>query len=221
MYYSGDVGARASEPVATAERRSYRSRLREQQTADTRRAVIEAAQRLFIANGWAATGMREVAAAAGVALETVYSHFSSKRGLLRAVADIAVVGDDEPMPLAERPEFVAIGRGRRPARLRAAAELLAAVHTRTAAVAKLLREAAPGDSEIAELLQATRDRQRRDVATALELIIGRAPTPPERDGVWAVVSPEVYLLLVEESEWATEQYQTWITATLDGLIPRS
>jgi AcrR family transcriptional regulator len=46
--------------------------------------------------------MREVAAAADVALETVYSHLSSKRGLLLAVADEAVVGDDAPVPLAAR-----------------------------------------------------------------------------------------------------------------------
>ena len=154
--------------------RRYRSPLREQQTAATRRAVVDAARELFVANGWAGTGMREVAAAAGVALETVYSHFSSKRGLLRAVADTAVVGDDASEPLAARAEFVAMGEGRRPARVRAAARLLAAVHARTAAIAKLLRQAAAADEEIAEMLQSTRERQRSDVASALELIVGRA-----------------------------------------------
>jgi AcrR family transcriptional regulator len=182
---------------------------------------VEAARELFVANGWAATGMRDVAAAAGVALETVYSHFSSKRGLLRAVADIAVVGDDAPLPLAGRPEFVAMGRGRRAARLRAAAAVVTAVHVRTAPVAKLLREAAPSDPEIAELLQATRERQRLDVAAGLRLITGRVPTPPECDGVWAVVSVEVFLLLVEESGWTPEQYEAWVAATLNGLVPRS
>jgi AcrR family transcriptional regulator len=165
--------------------------------------------------------MRDVAAAAGVALETVYSHFSSKRGLLRAVADAAVVGDDAPIPLAERPEFVAIGQGRRAARIRAAAQVLAAVHGRTAGVAKLLRQAAPADEEIAEMLRATREHQRTDVAGALELVIGRAPTPAERDGVWAIASPEVYLLLVEESGWTPAQYETWIAETLERVVARS
>lgn len=182
---------------------------------------MQAAQDLFVANGWAATGMRDVAAAAGVALETVYSHFSSKRGLLRAVADQAAVGDDAPVPLAQRPEFLAMGRGRRPARIGAAARLVTTLQLRTTPVAKLLRQGAPADDEIAEMLQSTRDRQRRDVATALEMILGRPPTAAERDGVWAIVSPEVYLLLVEESGWAPEQYEAWVATTLDRVIPRS
>jgi AcrR family transcriptional regulator len=202
-------------------RRRYRSQLREQQTEQTKRAVVQAAHELFLANGWSATGMREVASSAGVALETVYSHFSSKRGLLRAVVDAAAVGDDAPVPLAQRSEFVAIGTGSRTARVRAAADLVTTVHLRTAAVAKLLRQGATSDDEIAEMLQATLERRRLDVATALELILRRPPTAEERDGVWAIVSPEVYLLLVEESEWSVEQYRAWVAATLDRVVPRS
>lgn len=183
--------------------------------------VVVAAHALFVANGWAATGMREVAASAGVALETVYSHFSSKRGLLRAVVDAAAAGDDAPVPLAQRHEFLAMGRGRRAARIRAAAHLATAIQLRTAPVAKVLREGAPADDEIAEMLRALRERQRQDVATALELIMGRPPTATERDGVWAVVSHEVCLLLVEESGWTPEQYEAWVESTLERVIPRS
>ena len=182
---------------------------------------MDAARELFVADGWAATGMRDIAAAAGVAVETVYSHFSSKRGVLHAVADAAVAGDHVPVPLAQRPEFVAMGQGRRSARIQAAAALVTGTQVRTAAVATLLRQAAPDDEEIAELLRSTRERQRSDVATALELVTGRAPSTQERDGVWAVVSPEVYLLLVEESGWTPEEYEVWIAATLDSVIPRS
>jgi AcrR family transcriptional regulator len=205
---------------ATVARR-YRSRLREHQTAATRGAVLDAARELFVANGWAGTGMRDVAAAAGVALETVYSHFSSKRGLLQAVADTAVVGDDASEPLAQRAEFLAIGVGRRPRRVRAAAQLLTAVQSRTAGIAKLLRQAAAVDGEITAMLQATRERQRSDVSSALELIIGRVPTTSERDGVWAITSPEVYLLLVEGSGWTLQQYEGWIAETLERITPRS
>jgi AcrR family transcriptional regulator len=165
--------------------------------------------------------MRDVAAAAGVAVETVYSHFSSKPGLLRAVADAAAAGDDAPVPIAQRPDFLAMGQGRRASRVRAAARLATGVNARTAAVAKLLRQAAPTDDEIAEMLRATRERQRLDVATALELVLGRPPSATERDGVWAIVSPEVYLLLVEESGWTPDEYEAWAEATLERAIPRS
>ena len=201
--------------------RRYRSQLREQQAEQTRRAVVQAAHDLFVANGWAATGMREVATTAGVALETVYAHFSSKRGLLRAVADAALVGDDAPVPLAERPEFLAMGNGRR-----GCASRLRLGSSRPSSCARersssCSGRAAPADGEIAEMLQATRELQRQDVATALELILSRPPTAAERDGVWAIVSPEVYLLLIEESGWAPEQYEAWVAATLEGVIPRS
>jgi AcrR family transcriptional regulator len=202
-------------------KRTYRSGLRAQQAAQTKQAVVQAAHDLFVANGWAATGMRDVAAAAGVALETVYSHFSSKKGLLRAVGDAAAVGDDAPVPLAQRPEFASMGRGSRAARIRAAARIATAVAVRTTPIAKLLREAAPADPEIAEMLHATRERQRADIATAFELIVGRLPTEAERDGVWAIVSPEVHLLLVEESGWTPAQYEDWLAVTLEGVLPRA
>jgi AcrR family transcriptional regulator len=213
--------AKTPERSAVASPRRYRSELREQQAQQTKRAVVQAAHDLFVTKGWAATGMREVATSAGVALETVYSHFSSKRGLLRAVADEAAVGDDAPVPLAQRPEFLAMGRGRRPARIQAAAALLTAVQRRTAAVAKLLREGANADDEIAEMLTATRERQRLDVAAALELILDRRPLATEVDGVWAIASPEVYLLLVEASGWTPDEYEAWVADTLERVIPRS
>jgi AcrR family transcriptional regulator len=211
----------AKTPTAARGTRRYRSELREQQAAATKRSVVDAARELFVDKGWTATGMRDVAAAAGVAIETVYSHFSSKRGLLRAVADEAVVGDDAPVPLAARADFLAMGQGGRAARVRAAARVLTAVQVRTGPVARLLRQAAASDEEIAEMLRATRERQRVDVARALELVLGRAPTPSETDGAWAIASPELYLLLVDESGWTPERYETWIAETLGRVIPRS
>ncbi len=207
--------------VESARRRGYRSPLRAQRAEETRAALVTCARELFGNKGWAATGMREIAAAAGVATETVYAHFSSKQGLLRAVIDVAVVGDDRPVALAARPEFVAMGRGRRADRIRAAAHLLVGVYERTAPMAKLLREAAFHDNEIAEMLRATRERQRLDVAAATELIMGRPPMPNERDGLWAITSPEVYFLLVEKSGWTLDRYKAWMTDALNRLIPRT
>lgn len=221
MFYGLVVITAPAGDGTTKVTRRYRSRLREEQAARTRRMIVDAARDLFAERGWGATGMRDVARGAGVALETVYAHFSSKRGLLQAVADTAVVGDDAPVSLAARDDFQAIGRGPRAARIRAAAQLLGAVHARTIGVAKLLREAAPADEEIADFLRATRERQRRDVAAGFVLMVGRDPTDTELDGLWAIASPEVYLLLVEESGWSPEQYEDWITEMFARVVPRS
>jgi AcrR family transcriptional regulator len=210
---------RTAEGTGARPRRRYRSPLREQQAHQTRAALLAAATRLFTSRGWAATGMRDIAREAGVATETLYAHFSSKAGLLQRVIDIAVVGDEAAVPLADRPEFAALGQGSRAERIAAAARLVAAVNVRTAGFAKVLREAAPTDEAMAEVLEATRERQRRDVAVGVELVIGRRPSVAERDGVWALLSPEVYLLLGDTSGWSQEQYEAWLAETLDSVIP--
>jgi AcrR family transcriptional regulator len=176
---------------------------------------------MFTTKGWASTGMRDVAREAGVAVETLYSHYSSKRKLLDAVVDHAVVGDDEPIAVADRPEFLAMGRGRRADRIEAAASIVAAIHHRTAPFAKLIREAATTDDEFAEVLRATRERQRRDVESGLALILGRRPSADERDGAWAILSPEIYLLLVQETGWSLDEYRRWISKTFARVLPRA
>lgn len=201
--------------------RAYRSPLRARRAAETRAALLDAARRLFSTSGWTGTGMRDVAAEAGVATETVYAYFPSKRDLFQAVVDLAVVGDDRPIALAERAEFAAIGQGTREKRINAAAQLLTRVHVRTAGFAKVLREAANNDQQIAALLKATRERQRRDVTAALELITGGEVGETDRDGVWALTSPEVYLLLVESSCWTVDRYEAWVSEMLERAAPRS
>ena len=211
----------AASVESDAKPRPYRSTRRAQQAEQTRQVILEAATGLFTTNGWAATGMRDIAQEAGVATETVYAHFSSKSGLFRAAMDVAVVGDDAPIAVAERPEFVGLASGPHHGRILAAVQITVGIHQRTAGFAKVLREAAPPDPVIAEMLRGVRERYRLDVATGLENVIGRPPTAVERDGLWAVLSVDVFLLLTEESGWSVEQYAAWLTHTLTSLLPGS
>lgn len=201
--------------------RRYDSPLRARRAAETKAALIRAATELFVVDGWAATGMRDVARAAGVAVETLYSHYPSKRALLDAVVDRAAAGDEAPVAVAERPEFRAIGRGRRADRIAAAAAIVSAINARTAPFARLIRDAAVGDPEIAGMLRATRERQRADVAAGVGLVLGRPPTDQECYGVWALVSPEVFLLLVHEAGWLVDEYERWVTEVLARTLPRT
>jgi AcrR family transcriptional regulator len=199
--------------------RTYHSPLREKRAAETRSALLDAAHRLFVSKGWFATGMRDVANEAGVATETLYGHFPSKRVLFQQVVDTELIGDAAPTAIAQRPEFSAIGRGTHAERSEAAARLLTSIYGRGAALAKVIREAAASHEEIARLLHAARELQRDNVSKAVELIIGREPTIAERDGVWALTSPEVYVLLVENSSWTRDEYESWMAETLTRLLP--
>ena len=209
---------KASAAVTT---RRYESPRRAKQAQETRAAVMAAAGSLFTTRGWAGTGMRDVAKAAGVATETVYSHFSSKRVLLQAVIDVAVVGDEQQVAVAEREEFAALGRGPRSERIAGAAALIRAINERTAPYAGVIREAAPADEQIAEVLAATRARQRSDVEAGLVLILGRAPTTVEADEVWALLSPELYLLLVDTAGWTPNAYEAWMATLLERTLPHT
>ncbi|HEY5988063.1 MAG TPA: TetR family transcriptional regulator [Streptosporangiaceae bacterium] len=200
-------------------RRAYRSPRREQQAAETRAAVLAAAGRLFADCGWAATGMRDVARAAGVSVETVYANFRSKSDLLMAAIDVAVTGDTAPVPLNERPEFAALGHGPWRQRARAAARLATDVHQRTAGVNLALREAAAADTELAQRLRDIELRRRISVEEAASLVAGRAVTREECDGLWAVLAVEVYQLLTELRGWTPLQYETWLVGVIERLLP--
>jgi AcrR family transcriptional regulator len=206
-----------SEEAARTPRR-YSSKRREQQAAETREAVLAAAAELFGERGWAATGMRDVARRAGVAVETVYANFRSKGDLLTAAVDVGVVGDDAPVALADRPEFAALAVGDRTQRVAAAARLIVGIQRRTAGVHHALREAAASDATLAARLRDDEERRRSSVEQGRALVAGRAVSARERDGLWAVLSMEVYRLLTEQAGWTDKQYEAWVADVVLRLV---
>lgn len=200
-------------------RRAYRSPRRAQQAAETRALVVATAARLFGERGWAATGMRDVARAAGISVETVYASFRSKGDLLLAAIDLAVVGDAAPVPLDQRPEFAALGSGTRQQRARATARLVTGINQRTAGVVLALREAAASDAVLARQVREREQRRRTNVEQGAALVAGRAVTAEEVDGLWAVLAVEVYQLLTGLRGWTPQQYENWLAGVIDRLLP--
>ncbi len=182
--------------------------------------MLDAAGRLFTERGWAGAGMRDVARAAGVAVETVYSNFGSKADLLLAALGVAIVGDDLPIPVAERAEFAALARGTLAERARAAARLVREIHERTCGIQKALREAAASDAEVglSERLIEGEQRRRINVDQGLQLVADRSVSDTERDGIWAVLSMEVYRLLVAQSGWSASRYEDWLAEAIVRLL---
>lgn len=206
------------QPDVPGARRPYRSVRRQQQAAETRDAVLAAAGRLFADRGWAATGMRDIAAEADVAVETVYANFRSKADLLVAALEAAVVGDTLEVPLAERAQFLALAQGGLSDRAAAAARLTTGINQRTAGLARALAHAAGSDAVLAGRLRENEERRRISVREGAEMVAGRTVTQRECDGLWAVAGVEVYLLLTELSGWSTQQYESWLAETILRLL---
>ncbi len=203
----------------SATKRSYRSDVRAAQARRTRQAVLAAATELFGSRGWSATGMRDVAQAAGVSVETVYANFSSKANLLKEAIDVALAGDDAPVAIADRAEFAAVGSGTPEERSAAAAALVAGVNRRSAPLLTALRQAAPTDEGLADLLRQAREDELTTTRLGAQRYAGRPVPDLEVHGLRAVLSHEVFLLLTEYSGLSDEQYRRWVAAAIMRLSP--
>jgi AcrR family transcriptional regulator len=197
--------------------RTYRSPRRALQAQQTRTAVLAACRALFAERGWAATGVRDVATAAGVSVETVYATLGGKVALLTAALDGAVAGDDEPVPLAERPMFLALGAGSLAKRTAAAAALITDIHVRTIGLQRALREGAGGEPALAELLAAQEENRRASTGQGMALVLRRPIDERERDLFWAQTCPEVFDALVNRSGWSAKQYAEWVASLIENL----
>ncbi|HEV8221193.1 MAG TPA: helix-turn-helix domain-containing protein [Streptosporangiaceae bacterium] len=192
--------------------------MRAAQAGQTRLAILAAATRLFAEQGWAGTGMRDVARAAQVSVETVYANFGSKAQLLKQAMDVAVVGDDEPVPLSDRPEFRALAEGDARARAEATGRLMVSLRRRSARLQRVLQQAGPSDPELAGVLQAGRVTERQDFRKGLTAVAQRDVTETEVDEMFAVLSNDVYLLLTETCGWTDDAYQSWVATTVVRLL---
>jgi len=199
--------------------RRYDSTHRRRQAAETRRRILDAAAALFAEHGWG-VGVREIARAAGVSFDTVYANFGSKPQLLNEVLDVAVVGDDEPVALMERPEFAALSRGSRRQRAAAAAALVATINGRTRGLHRALREGAAAEPDLATRLDAARRQQRETVYAAGAVIAGHQLGATQADGLWAVITMEVYDLLTGTAGWSRDRYEKWLTETILSQVAR-
>jgi AcrR family transcriptional regulator len=208
---------RIASPRAVA-RRGYDSSQRRALAGQNRAAVVAAAAELFTKRGWAATSVRDIARTARVSVETVYATVGSKSELLLRAIDVAIVGDTEPVPLAERPEFLALGQGARDERLDALGRLVTTTNGRLAALNRTFAHAALGDDDLAARWRESQATQRQAYVDGLRLLLGRKPRAQVVDGIWALGSAEVYLHLVELAGWTPRQYRTWLVERIDQLL---
>ncbi len=186
-----------------------------------RRAVVDAARGLFVERGYVATTIEAISEHSDVPSATVYRLFSSKLGILKALLDTSIAGDDQPVAVQGRPEVASLfTESDRHQLLAGVVGVTTAINQRTNDVYGVLMSAAGSDPAAAELLseiREQRDRGQGKIARTLSRAHALKPGLRERDAadlIHALMSPELYRLLVGDRGWTPDRYQHWLATTL-------
>lgn len=206
-------------------KRKYRSALRDAQARATRRAIVDAAIALFAERGYAATSIDSIAEAAGVSRATVFNAVGGKATLLRAAYDTALVGDDEPVPLPQRPwaKPVRLATTQREL-LQRYADMLVLVASRCARIYEVLRAAADVDEDARRHWEQVVSERRQGCATIVSMLSDHGPLRPDvdpeeaADVLWVLVDPGLYAQLVLERGWLPDRFRDWIADTMIALL---
>jgi AcrR family transcriptional regulator len=208
-------------------KRRYESPRRREQAAATRREILEAAQRLFEQQGYAATPMSAIAAEAGVALKTVYVAFETKSGLLRALWHLLLRGDEEDVPIGERPWYrEVLEESDAEQALRMGAHNARLVKERAGALMGVIRNAADTDPDIEALWNRIQtdfyENQRRVVAKLHRRKALRPGLGVDRaaDIMWTLNHPDTWQLLVRERGWTPAEWERWFSDTVCAQLLR-
>ena len=209
-------------------KRRYNSTHRREQAAATRTAILEAAQRLFERDGYAATTIAAIAAEAGVALKTVYVAFDSKSGVLRALWNLLLRGDEDDAAVSQRAWYREVLEEPNPERqVQLVARNSRVVKQRIGVVLEVIRGAAPTDPDIAALwdrIQSDFHDNQRAIVDSLNdkraLVHG---LDPERatDVLWALNLSNLWHLLVRDRGWTPEEYEHLIETIARSQLLRA
>jgi AcrR family transcriptional regulator len=208
-------------PVKGSERQRAR---REALVQSSRRAILEAAHRLFVEQGYVATSIPAIAAEAGVAVQTIYNAVGSKRAVLGGVIELAVRGPDYPTAPTQT-----IGD-----RIRAAeqpheivdllADWFSTVDERTAAISVAIRDAAAVDAEAAELERTLADERFSRYREAAKELARRGGLRPDLTldaaaaTIWTLGHPDTYRYLRRQRGWSSRRYRRWLGDQLTAAL---
>lgn len=208
--------------------RRYTSEIRDEQARRTRRAIVTAARELFLAQGYTATTIDAIAQAAHVSRRTVFNSVGGKATLLKLAYEWAIVGDDEPVPLADRPAVKAIQAEPDPRKALALwAQTVAGIAARVAPISEVLTAAADADPDAAQLV-ADASRDRMSGATALVRYLasldGLAPGITQQhaaDLCWALMDGHLYRRLIIQRGWTTTDFTQWLSNIVAASLLRT
>jgi AcrR family transcriptional regulator len=209
----------------TEVKRSYDASRRREQARERRLAVVLAARELFGRDGFRLTTIAAIAKRAGVSAESVYKGFGTKAALAKAVFDLELAGDDEPVPVAARPAMQAIRD--EPDVRRKIAMFAAGLAQRQAASARvqiLIRDGRHVDDSLGPVW----DKLTDEGLTGMTML-GRhlLETGQLRDGIgldevrdvlWNYLAIDAYERLVLTQGWPPERYSAWLARALTSAL---
>ncbi|MFJ9034436.1 TetR/AcrR family transcriptional regulator [Streptomyces sp. NPDC102274] len=204
-------------------RRPYDSGRRQQAARRNRAAVLSACRELLFRDGYQATTIRAVAERAGVSPETVYKAFGGKSGLVKALWDVTLAGDDEPLAMAARPQLQAVWETRDArAKFRLYAAFVRGVHERLAALFTLLAQAGP---EVEQVLAISEEERMTGVTafiahlTDTGVLPSDADTAPRlADSCWVLTGPHLFTQLTTGRGWHADTYENWLAGMLASAL---
>ena len=214
-----------SPPVPVPPVRPYRSAKRERQARETRLAILAAATEMFRTRGYAGTTIAAVAAAAGVAIPTVEAAFGTKADLLKQSIDVAIAGDDDPVPVLQRPWAAKAQAGEGAADfLEDVAEALVEAQQRAGPLVLVAFEAARADPRLEPLAVQLKSQRAVTAGWIADGVAARAPLRPGMDRdeavdvVWLLMDPALFRSLTEDRGWSFERYGEWFAASARELL---
>jgi len=209
----------------TEVKRSYDASRRREQARARRLAVVQAARDLFERDGFRRTTIAAVAAHAGVSAESVYKGFGSKAALAKAVFDVVIAGDDEPVPVAERPAMQAL-RDEPDVRRKIAmfVDGLVQRQARSARVQILIRDGRHVDDSLAPIWAKLNDEGLTGMTMLGRHLLesGQLRDGIEldevRDVLWNYLAIDNYERLVLVQGWPLRRYSRWLARAIAGAI---
>jgi AcrR family transcriptional regulator len=210
----------------SASRRPYTSRIRAQGARQTTELILSAARDLFVAQGYAGTTIDQIAERAGVSRPTVFANAGSKRELLKQLRDLALAGDEEPVPVIQRSWYQEALTEPDPERsIRLHARNMTRIFERYADLDEVIHQAAGSEPELREFWSTSESQRRAGARAFIDALVGKGSLRPglDRDAaidvLWAVAATDPYRRLVGESGWSAQRYERWLADTLcDQLL---
>lgn len=197
--------------------RGYDTTGRQAASQETQRRIVQAATTLFLRDGYGRTSIEAIAAEAAVSPATVYKLFKNKAAIAKRVGDVAVAGDHDDLPLAEREWHREAEANLDPRQgLRAGIEGAVAIFVRITPIIEMARAAAHLEPALAGFVEGGDRGRRIDMGRLISSLADRGALRPglevdaATDIMWALVSPETYAALVLRRDWSVERYTDWL-----------